>query len=489
MTTTLSATGQAAARTGGRRLGLALLVIAMAQLMVVLDTTIVYVALPHIQAALGFSGSGLEWVANAYALSLGGLLLLGGRAGDLLGRRRMFVLGLLLFSAASLAGGLATSQAWLLAARAVQGAAGAIVAPAALALVATTFPEGRPRSRAMGVYAAMGVAGSAVGLIAGGLLVSYVSWRWVLFVNVPIGIVVALAAPAVLPAAPRRRAGRLDIPGAITGTGAVTALVYGLSNAATSPDGTSHWGDARVLIPLLASVILLAAFAAIETRSRHALLPVRLLRSRDRLGAYLIMLGVGTAVFGVLFFLNLFVQDVWGYSALRTGLAFLPLTAAMFVASAAAAALVTRIGARPLLLAGAAITAGGLLWLSRLTEDGTYLAGLLGPTLLIGLGVGLLFVPLQLIALARVPDTDSGAAASLLNVGRQVGGSIGLAVLGTVAWTVIADRVRGHARAAYQHALAAGFDRAFLVAAAVAVLIVAVTVVMIRVRRADLAGG
>jgi EmrB/QacA subfamily drug resistance transporter len=503
MATTLSATSQTDTGNAGRRLGLALVVIATAQLMVVLDATIVTVALPHIQQALGFSGSGLEWVVNAYALALGGLLLLGGRAGDLLGRRRMFVAGLLLFSAASLAGGLATSQTWLLAARAVQGAGGAIVAPAALALIATTFPEGPRRSRAMGVYAAMSVAGAAVGLIAGGLLVTYASWRWVMFVNVPIGVVVALAAPAVLPAARRLSAGRFDLPGAITGSAALAALVYGLSSAATSPDGTSHWGDANVVVALAASAVLLAAFAVIETRSRHALLPLRLLRNRDRVGAYLIMLGVGTAAFGVFFFLSLFLQDVWGYSALRTGVAFLPLTAAMFVASGAAAALVPRIGARPLLLAGAAATAWGLFWLSRLTEHSTYLGALLGPTLVVAAGLGLLIVPLQLVALNRVPHAEAGAAASLVNVGRQVGGSIGLAVLGTVAWTVVADtaRARAHAvgraistmpaawqAAAYRHALAVGFDRAFLIAAAIAALILVAAIAAIRVRRADLAG-
>src|SRR5215813_9047628 len=234
MATTFSAIGEARTRNMGRNLGLALLVIATAQLMVVLDSTIVIVAQPHIQAALGFSGNGLEWVTNAYALAFGGLLLLGGRAGDLLGRRRMFVTGLLLFSAASLAGGFATSQAWLLAARAVQGAGGAIVAPTALALIATTFPQGQLRNRAMGVYAAMSVAGGAAGLLAGGLLVSYASWRWVLFVNVPIGVGVALAALAGLPIA-ARRPGRLDLPGTITGRAGIAALVYGLSNAATSP--------------------------------------------------------------------------------------------------------------------------------------------------------------------------------------------------------------------------------------------------------------
>ena len=498
MTTTLAATDKTAGRTdgSGRRLGVALLVIATAQLMVVLDATIVNVALPHIQTALRFSDSGLEWVVNGYALALGGLLLLGGRAGDLLGRRRMFVFGLLLFSAASLAGGLATSQAWLLAARAVQGAGGAIVAPTALALIATTFPEGRPRNRAMGIYAAMSVAGGAVGLIAGGLLVTYASWRWVLFVNVPIGIGAALAALAVLPGT-GRRPGRLDLPGIITGTGGVAALVYGLSNAATSPDGTSHWGDAKVVAALATGAVLLAAFAFIEDRSRDALVPLRLLRNRDRLGANLMMLGVGTALFGVFFFLTLFVQDVWHYSALRAGLAFLPLTAAVLASSLATSRLVARIGARPLLITGAVGTAAGLFWLSRMTEHGTYAGGLLGPLLVTGAGLGLMFVPLSLVGLARVADGDSGVASSLLNTGRQVGGSIGLAVLGTVAWTVVGDHAHAvaaagakagpaAATAAYQHALAAGFDRAFLISAGIALLMLVIAVTMIRIRRAGL---
>jgi EmrB/QacA subfamily drug resistance transporter len=507
MTTTLSTAGRTGTESSGRHLGVALFVIATAQLMIVLDATIVYVALPHIQAALGFSGSGLEWVANAYALTFGGLLLLGGRAGDLLGRRRMFIIGLLLFSAASLAGGLATSPAWLLAARAVQGAGGAIVAPTALALIATTFPEGPPRSRAMGVYAAMSVAGSSVGLLAGGLLVAYADWRWVLFVNVPIGIAVALAGRFVLaPGAARRPgSGRLDLPGTITGTAGVAALVYGLSNAATSPDGTSQWGDPKVVAALAASAVLLAAFAVIESRSRHALLPLRLLRNRDRLGAYLMMLGVGTAISGVFFFLTLFVQEVWGYSALRTGVAFLPVTAAMLVGAVGASALVPRIGARPVLVGGSAVTVGGLFWLSRMTEHGSYAGDLIGAGLVLGIGFGLLMVPLQLLALTRVPEADSGAAASLLNAGRQVGAAIGLAVLGTVGWTVVADNARGHAAgsggggagvggggfvsAAYRHALVVGFDRAFLVGAGIGVLILLVSVTMIRIRRADLAGG
>ena len=478
----------------GRHLGVALLTIATAQLMVVLDATIVTVALPHIQTSLGFSGSGLEWVVNAYVLTLGGLLLLGGRAGDLFGRRRMFVTGLLLFSAASLAGGLATSQAWLLAARAVQGAGGAIVAPAALSLVATTFPEGPARNRAMGAYSAMSVVGSVIGLIAGGVLVSYASWRWVLFVNVPFGLAAAFAARIVLPEA-TPRPGRFDIPGAVTGTGGVAALVYGLSTAAPSQGGTSHWGDANVVAALACGALLITLFGVISARSPHALLPARLLRDRDRIGANLIMLGVGAALGGVFFFISLFMQEVRGYSALRTGMSFLPLTAVMLVATAAATKLIPRTGARPLLAAGSVLTSGGLYWLSLLTASSTYPGGLLGPMLLIAAGLGLLFLPLSLLSLAGVAGADSGAASSLLNTGRQVGASIGLAVLGTVAWTVVANRGRDHAgaagpvrtaarQAAHQHALVAGFDRAFLVAAGIAVLMLAVALTTIRARRA-----
>src|SRR5713101_4357682 len=449
------AQGAAVARAAGPRLGLALLVIATAQLMVVLDATIVNVALPHIQRALGFSGSGLEWVVNAYALAFGGLLLLGGRAGDLLGRRKMFIAGLLLFSAASLAGGFATSQAFLLAARAVQGAGGAITAPAALSLITTTFPEGPPRTRALSVYAAMSIAGAAV----------------------------ALAAPRVLAETPRRR-GRFDLPGAITGTGGIAALVYGLSSAAASPDGVSHWGDAKVLASLAAAAVLLAAFAVIETRSPQALLPVRLLRDRNRTGAYLSFAGVGIFVFGMFFFLTVFMQAVWGYSALKTGVAYLPFTAALLIASGTAAQLLPKIGARPILLAGSAASTGGLYWLSRISEHDTYASAVLGPTIVIGAGLALLFVTLSLVALNRVPEADSGVASSLLNTGQQAGGSIGLAVLGTVAWTVVSNSI--HAQAAHaaragdpahpggppaaaihNHALATGFGRGFLVAAGI----------------------
>src|SRR6266487_1427551 len=483
-----------------RHLGLALVVIATAQLMVVLDATIVNVALPHVQRALGFSGSGLEWVVNAYAVTFGGLLLLGGRAGDILGRRRVFVFGLLLFSAASLLGGFATSQWWLLTARAVQGVGGAVIAPTALALITTNFPEGGERNRAFGVYAAMAGAGSAVGLLLGGILTTYVSWRWVFFVNVPIGIVVAAAAPRVLAESPRRP-GRIDIAGAVTGTAGVALLVYGLSKAATGQDGISHWGDVPVVLSLAAAVVLLALFVLIERRSSHPLLPMRVLADRNRSGAYLIMLCIGTAMFGLFFFLTLFVQTVLGYSAVQSGLSFLPFTAGIVTAATLASQLVPRVGARPLILAGAAAAVVGMFWFSRLTEHAGYPGQLLGPMLVTSFGLGLLFVPLSLVALHGVAEQDAGVAASLLNTGQQVGGAIGLAALGTIAWSTVAGNLR-HASAAIAagqqppepaaqltaNALAAGFARGFLTSAGIALLALVVAVVAIRVRREDLTG-
>jgi EmrB/QacA subfamily drug resistance transporter len=493
-----------------RRLGLALAVIATAQLMVVLDATIVNVALPHIQHALGFSGSNLEWVVNAYALAFGGLLLLGGRSGDLLGRRRIFIAGILLFSLASLAGGFATDQAWLLTARAIQGIGGAFAAPTALSLIAVTFPEGPPRNRAMGVYAAMSIAGGAVGLIAGGLLVQYATWRWVLFVNVPIGLLVAFLAPRVLRESERRR-GEFDLPGAITGSLGLAALVYGLSNAATTPNGVSHWGDTKVIVSLVAAAVLLVAFGIIEVRSKQALVPMRVLRSRDRTGSYLISLCVGTALFGMFFFLTLFVQNVWGYSPLKTGVAYLPMVAMIMVGAGAASQLVNRVGARPLMLTGSVIITGGMFWLSRITEHSHYVSGLLGPMMVTALGLGLTFVPLSLVALTKVGDRDAGVASSLLNVGQQVGGSIGLAILGTVAWSAVANSIHaqvaaaaaaaGHAaahlsaaqqsaavRVITDHAYSVGFSKGYLVSAGIAVLALLITVLAIRVTRADLAG-
>ena len=291
----------------------------------------------------------------------------------------------------------------------------------------------------------------------------------------------------------------------------LASLVYGLSSAATSPNGVSHWGDTKVIVSLVAAVVLLVAFGFIEVRSKHALVPMRVLRSRDRTGAYLIMLCVGTALFGMFFFLTLFVQNVWGYSALKTGIAYLPMVSMIMVASAVASQLVSRIGARPLMIAGSAITTGGMFWLSRITEHSTYASGLLGPMLITAFGMGLLFVPISLVALAKVANHDTGVASSLLNTGQQVGGSIGLAILGTVAWSAVANSVHSQAAAAAaaakhatvhlsaaqqaalqkamsDHAIATGFSKGYLVSAGIALLALIITVVAIRVKREDLAG-
>jgi len=471
--------------------------------MVVLDATIVNVALPHIQDALHFSGTNLEWVVNAYALAFGGLLLLGGRSGDLLGRRRIFIAGILLFALASLAGGFATDQAWLLGARVVQGIGGALAAPTSLALIAVTFPEGKERNRAMGVYAAMSIAGGAVGLIAGGLLTSYADWRWVFFVNVPIGLIVAFLAPRVLGESERQK-GRFDLPGAITASLGLGALVYGLSSAATTftnGRAISHWGDTKVIVSLVASVVLLGAFAVIEARSKHALVPPRVLRSRNRTGAYLISLCIGTALFGMFFFMTLFVQQVWGYSPVRSGIAYLPMVGGIFLGAGLSSNLVGRLGARPLMIIGPAFAAGGMFWLSRITESSSYAGGLLGPMILTGLGMGLTFVPLSLVALAKVPNADSGVASSLLNTGQQVGGSIGLAILGTVAWSAVASNLRSATAAAggthlsqaaqaamSNHALAYGFSRGYLVSAGIALLALVVSLIFIRIKKSDMEG-
>ena len=515
MSTTQPVTGRAAtpgapAAEAKRHLGLALFVIATAQLMVVLDSAIVNVALPHIQRALGFSGNGLEWVVTAYAVTFGGLLLLGGRSGDLLGRRKIFISGLLLFSAASLLGGFATSEGWLLASRALQGVGGAMVAPTALALISTTFPEGSPRNRAMGVYAAMSGGGAAVGLVAGGLLTTYLSWRWVLFVNVPIGIATAIAARYVLPESERRH-GRFDLPGAITVTAGVALLVYGLSNASTDQQGVSHWADGKVVVSLIASALLLTAFGLIEWRSRHALMPLRILANRSRTGAYVVMLALATAMFGIFFFLTIFVQEVLGYSALKSGIAFLPFAVVVVVMSGIVSQVISRTGPRPLMLAGATIAAGGMFWFSQLTVNSGYVNGLLGPMLVTSIGLGMMFVPLSIVALNRVGGEDAGVASSLLNTGQQVGGAIGLAALGTVTWSAVSDSVKhqvAHAAAAagkaglplpakgggavpasiLHQALAFGIARGFLVAAGIAVLALIVVAATIRLRRSDIAG-
>jgi EmrB/QacA subfamily drug resistance transporter len=463
-----------------RNLTFALIVIAVAQLMVVLDATIVNIALPSIQKALQFSATGLEWVINAYALTFGGLLLLGGRAGDLFGRRRMFVVGIVVFTLGSLAGGLATSATWLIIARAAQGIGAAIVAPTALSLIADTFREGPDRNRALGVYGAVAGAGGALGLLLGGVLTSFASWRWVLFVNVPIGIVLAFVAPRVL-AATAGRDGRLDLPGALTVTGGMVSLVYGLSHAATN-----GWTDTVTVGTLGLAGVLLLIFVAIEARSRHALMPFAIFAQRNRDGAYVLSLVIGVAVFGVFFFLTQFVQNILGFSPLAAGVAFLPLTAAIIITAQVVARLVGRFGPRPFITIGPLLVASGLFWLSQINDQTTYLTGLVGPMLLIAIGMGNIFVPLTLMAVAGSTPAESGLASALLNVGQQIGGSIGIALLGTIAATATKNQLVGvlPTHTAVNHALAAGYAAGFQIAVLIALFGFVVALAVFRTPRA-----
>ncbi|MBO0893213.1 MAG: MFS transporter [Acidimicrobiales bacterium] len=483
MSMTKSRPAAAATGTSGRRLGLALVVISTVQLMVVLDTTIVNIALPSMRRDLGFTGPNLEWVITAYALTFGGLLLLGGRSGDLFGRRRMFMIGIAIFVLSSLAGGLAQSQAWLIACRAAQGVGGAIASPTALALIATTFPEGSPRNRAMGVYAAMSGAGSAVGLLAGGILVDLASWRWVLFVNVPIGAVALILAPWALTET-GTRTGKLDLPGALSVTAGMALLVYGLTHAA------SHsWGATQTVVSLILAGALLATFIGIELVSRQPLMPLRIFANRDRSGAYAIMLCVAASLISMFFFLTQFLQNILGYSPLRAGLAFLPLSFVIASMAMLTSRLVTRIGPRPPMTAGPLVAAGALFWLSRITADSGYL-GLLGPMLVLAMGLGLVFVPLTLTAVAGVRQQESGLASALLNTGQQIGGALGLAVLGTIAASTIRTQV--HALAAQHHghltphllnvATTTGYTHAFIASAVIALASFLIALVAIRVR-------
>jgi EmrB/QacA subfamily drug resistance transporter len=451
---------------------LALAVIATAQLMVVLDATIVNIALPNIQSALHFSATGLSWVLNAYTLVFGGLLLLGGRTGDIFGRRRMFQIGVLLFALASLAGGFAPDQGFLLAMRALQGVGGAIASPTALALVTSTFAEGPERNRAFGVYAAVSGAGAAVGLILGGVLTDLLSWRFVLFVNAPIGLALAYAAQYVLKESERREAGVLDIPGAVTSTLGMASLVYGFIHAATN-----GWSQPTTIASFIAAVVLLGGFVAIESRSRNPLMPLRLFVSQTRVGSYIVMLVTGAAVFAMFYFLTQYVQDVKGYSPLRAGFAFLPVSGVIVVVAQIASRAIVKLGAQILIVSGTIITGLGLVWLSSLGVSASYVTHLLPAICLIAIGMGLIFVPITLTAVAGVEERDNGIASAMLNVAQQVGGTIGLSALVTVFTSASRHEIRSHGGLVHSNpallkalAFTHGADAAFKVGALFALL-------------------
>ncbi|MFF3057628.1 MFS transporter [Streptomyces sp. NPDC057909] len=490
-----------AARRQGRR-GIALTVIAACQLMVVLDATIVNIALPHIQDALSFSTTDLSWVLSAYTLTFGGLLLLGGRAGDILGRRRVFIAGILVFTLASLLGGLAQEPWQLLAARALQGVGGAIASPTSLALITTTFPEGPERNRAFGVFAAVSAGGGAIGLLAGGMLTEWLDWRWVFFVNVPIGVLIAVLAPMYINES-ERHPGRFDVSGALTSTLGMASLVYGFIRA--SEEG---WRDSLTVGSFGAAVVLLAAFVLIEMRAKEPITPLRMFADRNRSGTYLIMLSLAAAMVGMFFFIVLFVQNVLSYSPIESGLAFLPVTVAIITGAGLSQRLLPVLGPKPFMITGSTLTGIGLFWQTFISSDSSYVSGVLGPMFLFGFGMGLNFVTLTLTAVSGVAQHEAGAASGLLNASQQVGGSLGLSILVTVFGTASRNEAEKQlpsfmaqatpeqkAKFAETHELPArwghevltqGISTAFTAAVAMAALALLTAVLVIRVRRSDL---
>jgi EmrB/QacA subfamily drug resistance transporter len=414
----------------GTRKGLALAVLAISQLMVVLDATIVNVALERIQVALSFtSQSDLQWVVTGYALTFGGFLLLGGRLADRIGRRQVFIAGSALFAVASLLGGLAENQTLLIAARALQGLGGAFMSPAALSLLTVVFAEGKERDRALGIWAAITAGGAALGLILGGVLTEYLSWRWVFFVNVPIAVLAMVGALKYVPESRDESAKGFDVPGAVLVTGGLMSLVYGLVQV--NDDSLS--GVTKTAFFVVAA-LLLAAFTVVQRRTAYPLLPFRLFRSRSVLGADVGALFIGAGIFGIFFFLTLWMQVLNGYSPIKAGLAFLPMTVLIGVGAGISAQLLGRIGPRPLLLAGPTIAAAGLITLAlRLEPTSSYLTVVLPSLALVAIGMGLAFVALTSAAVAGVPQEDAGIASALLNAGQQVGGALGLAVLTAVS--------------------------------------------------------
>ncbi|MET8783117.1 MFS transporter [Streptomyces sp. NPDC049097] len=439
------------------RLGTVLFIVVTAYLMVGVDSTVVNVALPDIQQDLRFSRTGLSWVLNTYTLAFGGLLLLAGRIGDIAGRRRTLTVGALLFALSSLLGGLATDSSWLLVARALQGIGAALIAPSTLALITTTFPEGPRRHHALSVYSSMAGIGASLGLVLGGMLTSWASWRWALLINVPIGIAVAVALPRFVAETPRRT-GRFDTAGALTGTAGTACLVHALIRV--SEQG---WTDARALFGFGAAAALLTGFTLIESRAGQPILPLRLFASRDRAGGYAGVLLLPAGMFGAFYFLTLISQQVLHYSPLRAGFAFLPLTLAMFTTVRVVPRLLARLGVKPVLLTGMALLAVATGWLWRLRPGDGYATGLLGPLLLMGLGVGLSFMPLNATVLAGIGPREAGAASGLLQTLQWLGGTLGLSALVTVYGT--ATR---HATGSPAQILTHGAARAFGVGSLIA---------------------
>ena len=461
--------------TDERRATLTLVICCLAQFMVILDVSIVNVALPSIADDLGFTPATLAWVVNAYTLAFAGFLLLGGRAADLLGRREVFAGGLALFALASLLGGLAQDELTLVAARAAQGLGGAIVAPASLSILTTSFPEGVERNRALGLWGAMGAIGGASGALLGGILTEALNWRWILIINVPIGVFAALAALRVVRSG-RRDVGAardFDLVGALTVTLGLVIVTYGIVESESY-----GWGSARTLLTLVAGGLLLALFVLVEGRLAHRpLVPLRIFASRLLSGANVVVFCLGGSVFAMWYFVSLYLQQVLGYSPIEAGLAFLPMPLTIAACTQAATRLTGRVGAGPVLAAGMGTIALGMLLFTRVPPDGGYLSDVLAPALLCAAGIGFSFVPVTIAATAGVRRTEAGLASGLVNTSRQMGGSIGLALLATVA-TQRADALAGDA--SHAEALTEGFHRAFALGSGIALAGALVSALVLR---------
>jgi EmrB/QacA subfamily drug resistance transporter len=452
----------------------ALAVLGIAYLMVVLDVSIVNVALPQISDDLGFAPENLQWVVSAYALTFGGFLLLGGRAGDLLGRRSVFVAGLILFSAFSLLCGFSTSSGMLIAARALQGAAGAILSPSVFSIVTVTFEEGSERNKALGILGAIAGSGAAIGVLLGGILTEYAGWEWIFYVNAPIAVIaLALVFRYVRESKVEGLARHFDSAGAVTVTGGLMLFVYGLTQA-----NNAGWGSGQTIGVLIGGAGLIAAFLFIEQRSPSPLVPLSFFRRRTPTGANVIGFGLGTMVFGMFYLLSLYMGDVLGFSAVERGLGYLAVALTAIVASGIAQALVTKAGVKPVLAAGMVLLGVGLVWFTQISVDGSYSVDLLPGFLLIGVGLGFSFVPVSIAALAGVPPHEAGLASGLINTSQQIGGALGIAILVTVATGRTDDQLAEGADTA--HALTSGFSIAFWVGAAFALVSLIATFVMLR---------
>jgi EmrB/QacA subfamily drug resistance transporter len=455
-----------------RRKWLALALLCVVQFMVVLDIAIVNVALPSIKIDLGFSQGDLQWVISAYALVFGGFLLLGGRAADMLGRRRVFLVGIVVFTAASLLAGLAWSEPSLITARAVQGLGAAIITPAALSILSTTFVEGRERNIALGAWGAVGGFGAVAGVLLGGVLTDALSWEWIFFVNIPVGIAGFVLAPLLLLESRDARVKQFDVPGAVLVTGGLSGLVLGITEA-----GRHGWSSTEAIVVFAVSALLLAGFVAWELRHSDPLMRFGILRTWTVSGANAAGFIMGTAMFSMFLMLTLYMQQVLGYSPMKTGVAYLAVAGTAILWSAVAGQLVTRVGVKPVLVVGMAMLTTGLLFFTQVSVDGTYLRDLLPGFLVIGVGIGFSFVPISIAALAGVRPAEAGLASGLINTSQQIGGALGIAVLSTIATSQTEDSFGSGA--ILPEALVDGFSSAFQVGAVIAAagLVAALTLI------------